>query len=40
MPRTLISVMETYQQPDGSIRVPDVLKPWMGGVEVIDNEKK
>jgi len=40
MPRTLISVMETYQQPDGSIRVPDVLKPWMGGVEIIENEKK
>jgi len=35
LPRTLIGVMETYQQADGSIRVPDVLKPWMGGVEVI-----
>ena len=40
MPRTLISVMETYQQPDGSIRIPDVLKPWMGGLEIIENEKK
>ncbi len=40
MPRTLISVMETYQQADGSIRIPDVLKPWMGGVEMIGNEKK
>jgi len=40
MPRTLIGVMETYQQPDGSIRVPDVLKPWMGGLEIIRNEKK
>ncbi len=35
MPRTLISVLETYQQADGSIRVPEVLLPWMGGVEVI-----
>lgn len=35
MPRTLIAVLENYQQADGSIRVPEVLKPWMGGVEVI-----
>jgi seryl-tRNA synthetase len=35
LPRTLISVMENYQQADGSIVVPDVLRPWMGGVEVI-----
>jgi len=39
IPRTLISVMETYQQPDGSIHVPDVLKPWMGGLEIIEKEK-
>lgn len=31
--RALIAVMETYQQSDGSIRVPDVLLPYMGGVE-------
>jgi seryl-tRNA synthetase len=35
MPRTLIAVLENYQQEDGSIIVPDVLKPWMGGIEVI-----
>ena len=35
MPRTLIAVMETFQQADGSIKVPEVLKPWMGGIEVI-----
>ena len=40
MPRTLIGVMETYQQADGSIRVPDVLKPWMGGLEVIEPENQ
>ncbi|MEM5775129.1 MAG: serine--tRNA ligase, partial [Anaerolineaceae bacterium] len=35
MPRTLIAVLENYQQADGSIVVPDVLKPWMGGIERI-----
>ena len=35
LPRTLIAVMETYQQPDGSIVIPDALRPWMGGVDVI-----
>ena len=35
MPRTLIAVLENYQQADGSIRVPDVLKPWMGGLDMI-----
>ena len=33
--RTLIAVMENYQQPDGTILVPDVLKPYLPGVEVI-----
>jgi seryl-tRNA synthetase len=33
--RTLVAVMENYQQADGSIRVPDALKTYMGGVEVI-----
>ena len=32
---TLVAVLENYQQADGSIRVPDVLKPYMGGLEVI-----
>ena len=35
MPRTLISVLENYQQADGSIKVPEVLHPWMGGMDVI-----
>lgn len=39
MPRTLISVLETYQQANGSIRVPEVLLPWMGGIEVITPQK-
>ena len=33
--RTLVAVLENYQQADGSIRVPEVLKPYMGGLEVI-----
>jgi seryl-tRNA synthetase len=33
--RTLIAVMENYQDQSGRIRVPDVLKPYMGGIEVI-----
>ncbi|MBH5387287.1 serine--tRNA ligase [Bradyrhizobium diversitatis] len=33
--RALIAVMETYQQEDGSIAVPSVLQPYMGGLKVI-----
>ena len=33
--RTLIAVLENYQQGDGSVRIPDVLKPYMGGLETI-----
>ncbi len=33
--RALIAVMENYQQADGSILVPDVLKPYMGGLDRI-----
>jgi len=35
LPRVMIAIMETYQQADGTIRVPEVLAPWMGGIEVI-----
>jgi len=35
MPRTLIAVLENNQQADGSVVVPEVLRPWMGGVEVL-----
>jgi seryl-tRNA synthetase len=34
--RALIAVMETYQQENGSIAVPDVLQPYMGGLKVIE----
>jgi seryl-tRNA synthetase len=33
--RTLIAIMENYQEPDGSIRIPDALRPYMGGMEKI-----
>ena len=33
--RTLIAVMENYQQQDGSIRIPEALRPYMGGLEAI-----
>ncbi len=35
LPRVMIAVMENYQQRDGSIAVPEVLKPYMGGIEAI-----
>ena len=31
--RALLAVLETYQRPDGSVEVPAVLRPYMGGVE-------
>ena len=36
--RTMAAVIENYQQPDGSVKVPDVLVPYMGGVERIKPE--
>ncbi len=38
LPRTLIAVLENYQQKDGSIIVPEALRPWMGGIEVLRPE--
>ena len=31
--RTLVAVLENYQEADGSVRIPEVLKPYMGGIE-------
>jgi seryl-tRNA synthetase len=31
----MIAVLENYQQADGSIAVPEVLRPWMAGLDVI-----
>jgi len=33
--RTLIAILENYQQPDGSVAIPDALRPYMGGMEKI-----
>jgi seryl-tRNA synthetase len=35
LPRTIIAIIENYQQADGSVIVPEVLRPYMGGLEVI-----
>lgn len=35
LPRTIIAIIENYQQPDGSITVPNILRAYMGGVERI-----
>jgi seryl-tRNA synthetase len=37
--RTLVAVLENYQQEDGSVVVPEVLRPYMGGQEVIRRER-
>jgi len=29
--RTMVAILESYQQPDGSVAIPDVLQPYMGG---------
>ena len=33
--RTLVAILENHQQPDGSVVVPDVLRPYMGGLDRI-----
>jgi seryl-tRNA synthetase len=40
LPRTMIAVLENNQQADGSIKVPEVVLPWMGGVDVITPDTK
>ena len=35
LPRTLIAVLENYQRADGSVEVPEVLRPYLGGLETI-----
>jgi len=39
LPRVMIAIMENYQQADGSIVIPDPLRAWMGGMEVIDSNE-
>jgi seryl-tRNA synthetase len=35
LPRTVVAVLENYQNADGSVTVPPALRPYMGGLEVI-----
>ncbi|MAY97381.1 serine--tRNA ligase [uncultured Nocardioides sp.] len=35
MTRTIVAILETHQQADGSVRVPQALQPYMGGLEVL-----
>ena len=35
LPRIVIAILENYQQADGSVVVPEVLRPYMGGLAVI-----
>src|SRR6202790_3073376 len=37
--RALIAILETYQQADGSIAVPDVLQPYMGGLKLVERDR-
>ena len=38
-PRMLISIMENNYQPDGSVIIPEVLRPYMGGLEKLTPKK-
>jgi len=38
--RTLLAVLENYQKPDGSVVVPEVLRPYMGGLEILEPPTK
>lgn len=39
LPRTMIALLENYQEPDGSIVIPSVLRPYMGGLEKIPADR-
>ena len=38
--RTIIAVLENYQQADGSVLVPEALQPYMGGLKIIQKHGK
>ncbi|HTW81283.1 MAG TPA: hypothetical protein VME23_17175, partial [Terracidiphilus sp.] len=37
--RTWVAIVENYQQADGSVTVPEVLRPYMGGLERIESDR-
>jgi len=38
--RCFAAILENYQQPDGSVEIPEVLQPYMGGQKIITNESR
>ena len=38
--RTVVAILENYQQPDGTVMVPEALRPYLGGAEKIEPRKK
>ena len=36
IPRTIVAILETHQQADGSVRVPEALRPYLGGLELLE----
>ena len=38
LPRVMIAIIENNQNSDGSVNIPDVLQPWMGGMKIIEKE--
>ncbi|MBH1934756.1 serine--tRNA ligase [Streptomyces sp. AV19] len=40
VPRTIVALLENHQQADGSVRVPEVLRPYLGGREVLEPAAK
>jgi seryl-tRNA synthetase len=38
--RTIVAILETHQQPDGSVRLPKALQPYFGGLEVLEPVKQ
>ena len=38
-PRVMVGICDNYQQKDGSLKIPEVLRPYMGGMEVIEPKK-
>ncbi len=38
LPRTMIAILETYQREDGTVEIPEVLKPYMNGLDIIRSD--
>ncbi len=40
LPRVVVAILEYYQNPDGTVTIPEALRPYMGGQEVIEGHEK